>query len=125
MLFLFCGMCSPQTESVTVRWQVCTGIAGSFSPEFSSSNIEFRSMPATYSGQKWQVSTGISVFGVAGFRRNHWQVWTGICITEKYFKIIQKYDEFGYVIPENLNIIFDSKENFDTIYKSSWFYYYR
>jgi hypothetical protein len=37
-------------------------------------------MPATNSGLKWQVSAGIYLFRVAGFKRNHWQVWTGIFI---------------------------------------------
>jgi len=42
-----------------------------------------------------------------------------------YSKIIEPYDEFGYlgktpIIPE-----IDSKENFDKNYQSSWFYYWR
>lgn len=68
-VLLFCGMGSPQMENVTVRRQVCTGIAGSFSPEFCFSIHEFRPMLATDSGHKCQVSTGIGVLQVVTFRR--------------------------------------------------------
>ena len=42
-----------------------------------------------------------------------------------YFNILKKYDEFGYFDKENFSVEFDSKENFDKKYESSWFYYSR
>jgi hypothetical protein len=42
-----------------------------------------------------------------------------------YFNLLKKYDEFDYFDFENFSIEFDSKENFDKNYESSWFYYSR
>jgi len=45
--------------------------------------------------------------------------------SKKYFEILKEYDEFDYWSESDFSINFDSKENFDTKYKSSWFYYMR
>jgi hypothetical protein len=45
--------------------------------------------------------------------------------TQKYFDILEKYNEFGYFKRDSFSVDFDSKENFDTNYESNWFYYYR
>lgn len=43
----------------------------------------------------------------------------------EYFEIIKKSDEFSLFKIENLNLSFDSKENFDKNYESNWYYYYK
>jgi hypothetical protein len=45
--------------------------------------------------------------------------------TQKYFDILDKYNEFGYFKRDTFSIYLDSKENFDTNYQSNWFYYYK
>ncbi len=42
-----------------------------------------------------------------------------------YYEILKPYDEFGYIHKKDFKIAFDSKQNFDENYESSWFYYYR
>ncbi len=44
---------------------------------------------------------------------------------DKYFDILERYDEFGYFKRDKFNIYLDSKENFDNNYESNWFYYYK
>lgn len=46
-------------------------------------------------------------------------------LTEKYFNLLKDYDEFNYFKRDSFVINFDSKENFDNNFKSSWFYYSR
>lgn len=43
----------------------------------------------------------------------------------RYFELLKPHDEFGYLKEQEYMIDFDSKENFDKIYKGSWFNYYR
>lgn len=43
----------------------------------------------------------------------------------KYFNILESYNEFGYFKRDKFNIYFDSKENFDNNYESNWYYYYK
>ncbi|HOD09148.1 MAG TPA: hypothetical protein PKH91_00240 [Flavobacterium sp.] len=43
----------------------------------------------------------------------------------KYFDILEQYNEFGYFKREMFNIYLDSKENFDRNYESNWYYYYK
>ena len=45
--------------------------------------------------------------------------------TEKYFNLLQQYDEFHYIKREFYSIYLDSKENFDKNYQGNWFYYYK
>jgi hypothetical protein len=45
--------------------------------------------------------------------------------TDRYFELIKNHDEFGYLKREKFRVHFDSKENFDTKYGSSWFHYDR
>lgn len=42
---------------------------------------------------------------------------------DEYFTLLKKYDEFNYIRRHNLNIFFDSKENFDNNYQSNWYFY--
>jgi hypothetical protein len=44
---------------------------------------------------------------------------------DKYFEILEPYNEFGYFEREKFNVYLDSKENFDNNYESNWYYYYK
>jgi hypothetical protein len=44
-------------------------------------------------------------------------------ITDLYFNLLKKYDEFDYFKRDELSITLDSKQNFDEKYQSNWFYY--
>lgn len=44
---------------------------------------------------------------------------------EAYAELVSRYDEFGYLHDRPLSVVFDSKENFDKVYKGSWFNYDR
>lgn len=44
---------------------------------------------------------------------------------DKYFDLLEPYNEFGYFKREHFNIYLDSKENFDNNYESNWYYYYK
>ena len=46
-------------------------------------------------------------------------------LTEQYYKLLKKYDEFDYFKRDLFSIRLDSKENFDKNFESSWFYYSR
>jgi hypothetical protein len=45
--------------------------------------------------------------------------------TDKYFDLLEPYNEFGYFKRDKFNVYLDSKENFDNNYESNWFYYYK
>jgi len=45
--------------------------------------------------------------------------------TDKYFELLDQYNEFRYFKRENFSIYLDSKENFDKNYESNWYYYYK
>ncbi len=44
---------------------------------------------------------------------------------DKYYDFIRPFDEFGYIKRNNIQILMDSKENFDKNYDSNWYYYYK
>ncbi|TND03425.1 MAG: hypothetical protein FD123_3942 [Bacteroidetes bacterium] len=44
---------------------------------------------------------------------------------DKYFDLLELYNEFGYFKRDKFNIYLDSKENFDNNYESNWYYYYK
>lgn len=44
---------------------------------------------------------------------------------DKYFDLLEPFDEFKYFKRSAFDICLDSKENFDTNYQSNWFYYYK
>jgi hypothetical protein len=46
-------------------------------------------------------------------------------LSKIYFNLLKRYDDFGYFKEDNYSVMLDSKENFDTNYESSWFYYSR
>jgi hypothetical protein len=46
-------------------------------------------------------------------------------LKEEYIEIVKEKDEFGLFKKKLINLAFDSKENFDKNYDSSWFYYYK
>jgi hypothetical protein len=46
-------------------------------------------------------------------------------ITDIYYSILKKYDEFNYFTRENISLKFDSKENLDKNYQGNLFYYTR
>ncbi|PJZ43783.1 hypothetical protein [Leptospira brenneri] len=45
--------------------------------------------------------------------------------TLKYFDLIKKYDEFGFLNKDTFSILFDCKENFDKNFNGNWFNYWR
>ncbi|HEY5823819.1 MAG TPA: hypothetical protein VIT44_05625 [Cyclobacteriaceae bacterium] len=45
--------------------------------------------------------------------------------TDKYFELLERYDEFKYFKRKDFSIHLDSKENFDKNYESNWYYYYK
>lgn len=46
-------------------------------------------------------------------------------LSDKYFRVLNKYDEFGYLDKQTFSVRVDSKEVFDSQYQSNWFYYYK
>lgn len=46
-------------------------------------------------------------------------------LKQKYYNLLKQYDEFNYIRQDTYFIKFDTKENFDNNYQSSWFYYSR
>ncbi|MCR5862265.1 hypothetical protein LRS05_08950 [Flavobacterium sp. J372] len=42
----------------------------------------------------------------------------------KYFDLLDPYNEFGYLSRDTFEINIDSKENFDNNFQSTWYYYY-
>jgi hypothetical protein len=46
-------------------------------------------------------------------------------LKKKYYDLLKHYDEFDYIKPDTDFIKFDTKENFDNNFESSWFYYSR
>jgi len=46
-------------------------------------------------------------------------------LKQQYYNLLKHYDEFNYIKPDTYFIKFDTKENFDNHYQSSWFYYSR
>jgi hypothetical protein len=44
---------------------------------------------------------------------------------DKYFDLLEPYNEFDYFERDKFNVFLDSKENFDNNYKSNWYYYYK
>ncbi|MDP9184019.1 MAG: hypothetical protein M3P04_14750 [Actinomycetota bacterium] len=44
---------------------------------------------------------------------------------DAYFELVRRHDEFGYMTPEEIAIMVDSKENFDENYSSNWYYYFK
>lgn len=46
-------------------------------------------------------------------------------IQDAYFELLTRYDEFKYFDSRTFSVSSDSKEIFDSKYKSSWFNYYR
>jgi hypothetical protein len=43
----------------------------------------------------------------------------------EYSRLTEPYDEFGYLQTRGISVTLDSKENFDTKFRGSWFYYDR
>jgi hypothetical protein len=43
----------------------------------------------------------------------------------KYFDLLEPYNEFGYFKRDKFNVYLDSKENFDNNFESNWYYYYK
>jgi hypothetical protein len=45
--------------------------------------------------------------------------------TDKYYEFVKPFDEFNYFKRNDMQVLLDSKENFDKNYKSNWYYYYK
>lgn len=46
-------------------------------------------------------------------------------LRNEYLEQLLKYDDFDVIKPEEFNLAFDSKENFDNNFESNWYYYYK
>ena len=44
---------------------------------------------------------------------------------DKYFDLLEPYNEFGYFKRDKFNVYLDSKQNFDNNYESNWYYYFK
>jgi len=44
---------------------------------------------------------------------------------DRYFDFVKSFDEFNYFKREDIQVLIDSKENFDNNYESNWYYYYK
>lgn len=44
---------------------------------------------------------------------------------DHYFALARRHDEFGFLRRDKINIVVDSRQNFDANYASNWFYYFR
>ena len=44
---------------------------------------------------------------------------------EKYYDFVKPFDEFNYYKRNDIQVLIDSKENFDKNYQSNWYYYYK
>lgn len=44
---------------------------------------------------------------------------------ERYFDLLNPFNEFNYYKRESFSVLLDSKENFDNNYESNWYYYYK
>lgn len=77
----------------------------------------------------WEISrafSGTTFFLYTDEQAKHYEnsetkkIWA-----DKYFDILEPYNEFGYYKRDCFNIYLDSKENFDKNYESNWYYYYK
>lgn len=46
-------------------------------------------------------------------------------IRQACYAAVKPYDEFDYLTPENMSLVFDSKENLDNKYEGNLFYYFK
>jgi hypothetical protein len=44
---------------------------------------------------------------------------------DRYFDFVKPFDEFNYFKRDDIQVLIDSKENFDNNYESNWYYYYK
>ncbi|MEY3421608.1 MAG: hypothetical protein RIR48_1904 [Bacteroidota bacterium] len=44
---------------------------------------------------------------------------------DKYYEFVKSFDEFNCFKRSDLQVMIDSKENFDNNYQSNWYYYYK
>lgn len=44
---------------------------------------------------------------------------------DKYYEFVKPFDEFNYFNRNEIQVLIDSKENFDKNYESNWYYYYK
>lgn len=55
--------------------------------------------------------------------KSHQAFGTRDIYAREYSRLIQPYDQFGYLQKRGIGVYLDSKENFDTNYSANWFYY--
>lgn len=77
----------------------------------------------------WEISrafSGATFFLYTNEQVKHYEnseirkVWA-----DKYFDLLEPYNEFGYFRRNDFNVYLDSKENFDSNYECNWYYYYK
>ena len=57
--------------------------------------------------------------------KSHQAMGAQAIYAREYSKIIHPYDQWGYIQKRGVAVSLDSKENWDTNYRSNWFYYDR
>ena len=79
-------------------------------------------------GDVWQVHSGDQWLTVWLYSNSQIQHNKDLPIYEKlkeeYFKLINKYLDLKLSSSNDINLSFESKENFDTKYMGSWQFYY-
>lgn len=77
----------------------------------------------------WTISIGFTIPTFFMFTDEKVQEYDRVDIKElwadKYYELIQPFDEFNYFKKGDIEVLIDSKENFDTNYESNWYYYYK
>lgn len=77
----------------------------------------------------WTISIGFTIPTFFMFTDEKVKEYDRVDIKElwadKYYELIQPFDEFNYFKKGDIEVLIDSKENFDTNYKSNWYYYYK
>lgn len=77
----------------------------------------------------WEISrcfSGTTFFVYTDEQVKHYEISkTRKIWAEKYFDLLEPFNEFSYFKRDTFNIDLDSKENFDKNYESNWYYYYK
>jgi hypothetical protein len=77
----------------------------------------------------WEISrcfSGTTFFVYTDEQVKHYEISeTRKIWADKYFDLLEPFNEFSYFKRDTFNIDLDSKENFDKNYESNWYYYYK
>jgi len=77
----------------------------------------------------WEVSrafSGVTFFLYTDQKMREYENSTSVKVwADKYFNLLDQFNEFKYYKPDCFSVLLDSKENFDNNYESNWYYYYK